>query len=183
MPTLFEKLETSSRDLSLRFLVIGGHAINAYGYTRTTLDADILIAVEDAKRFRMVFEELGHQWEGETNAFVRFAPVGGDPVSQPIDLMLVDRSTFDQMDAQKVWLHFGEALLPVPSPLHLIALKLHAMRNPERFATGRDLADILQLIRICAIDLQSAEFQQTLDRYADPRTAFLLRQAAASDIS
>jgi len=42
--------ETVSRDLpkaGVEFLMIGGHAVNHYGYTRATLDVDFMIAAED----------------------------------------------------------------------------------------------------------------------------------------
>ena len=64
--------------------------------------------------------------------------------------------------------------LPVPKPLNLIALKLHAMRNLERFKKGKDLPDILNLISICQIDTDSREFTEVLNRYASDETRSLL---------
>ena len=71
-------------------------------------------------------------------------------------------------------LDFGGEALPVPKPLHLIALKLHAMRNAERFKKGKDLPDILNLISICQIDPKHRDFQEVLDRYASDETRNLL---------
>ena len=53
------------------------------------------------------------------------------------------------------------------SPLHLIALKLHALNNDARAAQGKDLPDIIGLIRACDLDTESLEFQAILDRYAN----------------
>ena len=111
--SIFEQMAAAERE-GFAVLVIGGHAVNAYGYTRTMLD--------------------------------------------------VDRQLLD----------FGGTLLPVPKPLNLIALKLHAMRNPERFKKGKDLPDILYLISICQIDPQSGEFLDVLSRYASDETRSLL---------
>jgi hypothetical protein len=65
-------------------------------------------------------------------------------------------------------------MLNLRRALNLIALKLHAMRNPERFKKGKDLPDILNLISICQIDPQSGEFLDVLSRYASDETRSLL---------
>ena len=88
--------------------------------------------------------------------------------------MLVSGMTFSKLYAERQLLDFGGTLLPVPKPLNLIALKLHAMRNPERFKKGKDLPDILNLLSICKIDHQSGEFLDILSRYASDETRNLL---------
>jgi hypothetical protein len=88
--------------------------------------------------------------------------------------MLVSSETFAKLHAEKNELHFGDTRLPVPKPMHLIALKLHAMKNPERLKRGKDLPDILNLISICAIDTSGQEFTLILDRYANDETRHLL---------
>src|SRR5258708_36310444 len=56
--------------------------------------------------------------------------------------------------------------LTIPSPLHLVAMKLHALRNPARFESGIDLQDVKHLIRAAQIDIESPEFQEIAQRYA-----------------
>lgn len=77
-------------------------------------------------------------------------------------------------------LNFGGTRLSVPQPLYLIALKLHAMKNDERRRLGKDLPDILGLMRLCGIDPASLEFRQIVERYANEQTRSLLN-AALSD--
>jgi hypothetical protein len=55
----------------------------------------------------------------------------------------------------------------LPKPIHLIALKLHAMKSPVRLRQGKDLLDILNLVSLCKIDIEGQEFQGVLDRYAN----------------
>ena len=88
--------------------------------------------------------------------------------------MLVSTETFSKLYAGRQLLDFGGTRLPVPKPLNLIALKLHAMRNPERFKKGKDLPDILNLISICQIDTKSGKFLEVLSRYASDETRSLL---------
>ena len=40
----FEQLAREAQDASLTFMLVGGHAVNAYGYQRTKLDVYLLIA-------------------------------------------------------------------------------------------------------------------------------------------
>ena len=49
--------------------------------------------------------------------------------------------------------------LAIPSPLHLIAMKLHALRNPQRFETGVDLQDVKHLIKAAKIDIAKQRIQ------------------------
>ena len=51
MPPLdiFQRLRAVADAHSLEFLLIGGHAVNAHGYARTTLDVDLLSNVRFGK--------------------------------------------------------------------------------------------------------------------------------------
>lgn len=172
--TLFERLADAAAREGLGVLVIGGHAVNAYGYSRTTVDVDFLVTVPSFPKWREVFESAGYRWAGQTETFARMDPPATDPPSLPVDVMLVSPETFDKLYAERTVLNFGGTPFPVPKPLHLIALKLHAMRNSERFKKGKDLPDILNLISICQIDPKNREFQEVLDRYASDETRNLL---------
>ena len=171
---LFEAVAEALERQGLDVLVIGGHAVNAYGYTRTTVDVDFLVAVDRFREWRAVFESAGYRWVGQTETFARMDAPVTDPPSLPVDVMMVSPETFSKLSADRQLLDFGGTRLPVPNPLNLIALKLHAMRNPERFKKGKDLSDILNLISICQIDTKGREFQATLDRYASDETRNLL---------
>jgi len=171
---LFAELARLSKEQNLPLLLIGGHAVNAYGYSRTTLDVDFLIATESFSKWRPALESLGYRWKGQTETFARLDPPDTDPATFPIDVMFVSPVTFAKLDAEKTELDFGDTKLPVPQPLHLIALKLHAMKNPERLKKGKDLPDIVNLVSVCGIDHAGQEFQSILDRYASPETRALV---------
>ena len=136
---IFEQIAAAAEREGLAVLVIGGHAVNAYGYTRTTLDVDVLVSVETFPEWQAVFESAGYRWAGQTETFARLDAPVTDPPSLPVDVMLVSGETFSKLYADQKLLDFGGTLLPVPKPLNLIALKLHTMRNPERFKKGKDL--------------------------------------------
>lgn len=171
---LFQRIANLSQELDLPLLVIGGHAVNAYGYSRTTLDVDFLIAVESFTKWRPALESLGYIWKGQTENFARLDPPETDPPLLPIDVMFVSSETFAKLHLEKNELSFGDTKLPVPKPTHLIALKLHALKNPERLKKGKDLPDILNLISICGIDTTGEDFEAILQRYANDETRNLL---------
>lgn len=178
---IFAAVAEASEKQGLPLLVIGGHAVNAYGYLRTTVDADFLVCSDDFAAWRQVFESLGYQWQEQTEAFAKLLPPQTDPPSQPVDVMLVSPETFAKLREDRRELDFGPTRLPAPQPLYLIALKLHAMRNESRRRLGKDLPDIMQLIRLCGINPQGEDFQKILDRYANAPTRALLEAALQND--
>jgi predicted nucleotidyltransferase len=67
------------------------------------------------------------------------------PCLMDLDVVLVDRGTFEKMFRASRLYRIGDRKVRVPSMAHLIALKLHAMRNkPGR--QKKDMRDILDLL-------------------------------------
>lgn len=60
---MFEKiLQIVSRDLpaaGINCLLIGGFAVNHYGYTRNTLDIDFMVIADDEGRLRAIMKDHG----------------------------------------------------------------------------------------------------------------------------
>jgi hypothetical protein len=171
-PLAPETLVKDAQEQGLAFLVIGGHAINAYGYARTTLDLDFLVAEDDFDRWRDHLLAQGYKNVRRGPSFGHFR---GDNL-YPVDLQVVDRSTFETINSRRQMRSGG---FPVPAPLHLIALKAHALKNAQRAALGKDLHDIVSLARSCDIPWSDPEFQRVLERYADAATFRKLRKAFA----
>jgi hypothetical protein len=150
----------------LDFLLIGGHAVNARGYLRTTLDYDFLLASRDLRRWSEILAEVGYALvtpERPIAAFAQFQPREGEGFR--VDLMLVDDTTFAKLLAGSEWLDYGHRRVRVIGTLHLIALKLHALREKHRELLGKDYLDILTLVRRNGIDPSSSEFQEILNRH------------------
>lgn len=150
----------------LVFLLIGGHAVNARGYQRTTIDIDFLVPAEDLESWKSMLSDFGFAAVHETEAFAQFDAANQEALR--IDLMLVDRSTFAKLLAGSEAFDYGGRSVRVVGVLHLIALKLHACRTWERAVQGKDYFDILNLVRLNRIDPASTEFLAILDRYATP---------------
>lgn len=164
----FSQFAEAAAASGLRYLVVGGHAVNAYGYVRTTVDADFLVPENEVSAWREFWAQRGYQCVHATDAFCQFRSADEEP-RYPVDLMIVGAETFEKLWDRRQSREVGGAALGMPDPLHLIALKLHALRNEARAEQGKDLPDVLGLIRSCAIDTESAEFKEVLDRYADDK--------------
>jgi predicted nucleotidyltransferase len=176
MTEIFQNCVDAADRAELAFLLIGGHAVNARGYQRTTLDLDLLIPAADLSRWKTLMAEIGYESIHETKAFCQFKPMEGEDFR--IDLMLVNQPTFGKLLAGSERIKYGHRQIQVVGALHLIALKLHATRTRDRAVQGKDYYDILNLIRLNNINTNSTEFQTILDRYASPS----IRERLLSDI-
>ncbi|MEM0970306.1 MAG: hypothetical protein AAF191_09225 [Verrucomicrobiota bacterium] len=173
MTDFFQNLVEEAGAAGLDFLLVGGNAINTYGYQRTTVDADLLIREEDLALWKAFWETRGYRCFHQTDAFSQFQ--SKDETERfPVDLMIVASSTYEKLASLKQTKSIGEAELSVPAPLHLIALKLHALRSKERAADGKDIGDIVGLIRACDIEIEDLHFQEVFQRYADEETRLQL---------
>ena len=150
----------------LEFLLIGGYAVNARGYDRTTVDVDFLIAPADLDRWRSFLTNAGFRTVHETRSFAQFEP--SEREGFRVDVMVVDETTFAKLLAGSEWLEYGGRRVRVAGVLHLIALKLHATRTWTRAVQGKDFYDIVNLIRTNRVDTNSAEFLEILARCATP---------------
>jgi hypothetical protein len=85
----------------------------------------------------------------------------------PVDLMVVDGSTFSRLQAEAESIQLGGETAPVASVTHLILMKLHAMKTGPIERRAKDLADLIELLRLRDLDPRSAEFRAMCEKYAD----------------
>ena len=142
---------TFLRRESIRFAVIGGLALQAWGHSRFTRDVD-LVTEQGARDSVVAFaESLGfetlHVSVGYSNHL--------HPERGRIDFMYVDDATGAKLFASTVEKRIiGELSAPVPSPEHLLAMKALAMKNaPERVII--DAPDVQFLLKLPGVDRRS----------------------------
>lgn len=145
MKTVLDMLSQGIASKSARMLIIGGYALQTYGLVRQTFDLDCLVSDKSLPALRDILGHSGYKEISATDNFARFRHKS--PYFIDIDVLLVDSSTFEKLykDSRK----YSDDLpgLRVPLLQHLIALKLHAIKNsPSRGI--RDLCDIKELLRI-----------------------------------
>ena len=156
--TVFEALEGDD----IPFLVIGGHAVVLQGHQRNTFDLDLLISELSLPATKSVLERLRYTPYFESGAFLQLTPVTGLP---PLDLMIVDETTFTRLS------HFTEArvfdgrTIRIPDPKRLVAMKLHALNAASRLDREKDWNDIVGVIRVTNLSIEDREFQEIVQQY------------------
>lgn len=132
-------------------LLIGGFAVNYYGYSRSTLDVDLLIVADRRDEVREIMKS-----EGFTNVAahenVTFVQRPGS--SWRVDFLHVDKNTMAQLLSRAEQGVVGEKTVRLPSLKDLIAMKLFSLaQNPAR-RMGKDLPDIVHLAVHHHLDLE-----------------------------
>jgi len=147
-------------DLRIPYAIVGGMALVAHGYTRTTVDVDILVTRAGLDAAHKALDGLGYVppfagsknlRDTQTGVCIEFLVSGdypGDGKPKPV--------AFPDPASAAVEID-GLRFVPLPT---LIELKLASgMTNPGRL---RDLADVQELIRVLKLP---ADFDQRLEPY------------------
>lgn len=148
----------------LRFLVIGGHAVNCFGLARQTGDIDILVERELSDKWREILVKLDYQPGQSDTRFARFRSI--HLAAWPIDLMFVESSTFQKMYAESEVFELGVSKVRVVSARHLATLKLHALKVYQESRHLKDYNDLVGLLRAGKAVFEEGEFRDLCLRYA-----------------
>ncbi|HWM93866.1 MAG TPA: hypothetical protein VN493_24115 [Thermoanaerobaculia bacterium] len=137
------------------YAIIGGMALNAYGYLRVTVDVDVLLTQDGLNEFKAKHLGLGYVQKFPGSKGVRDTENG-----VTIDVVLTGEYPGDGRPKPVVFPDpavtavRGErvSLLPLPK---LLELKLASgMSAPHRL---KDLADVLEIVRILHLPEELAE--------------------------
>lgn len=144
------------------FLLVGGFAVNYYKATRMTVDLDTLTTEANFEKTLPYFEKAGYPSFAKYENFCRLRPSKSGLMD--IDVLFVDEETFSGMwkECQEVFLEGIQ--FRVPSLRHLIAMKLHSVKN-NRKREFRDLGDIVELVKRNDLDVFSHDFKDLCLKY------------------
>ncbi|HEY3242323.1 MAG TPA: hypothetical protein VGM03_03145 [Phycisphaerae bacterium] len=168
MEALAQELDRAGID----YAVVGGMALNAFGYKRETVDVDVLVRPEGLRAFHERYVGLGYHpaFEGarkklrntRTGVRVEFLTTGEYPGDgQPKPLAFPDpAAVYTIIDGVKV-----------ANLATLISLKIASgMTQPTR---RLDLADAQKLIQVLGLD---ESFAEQLHEYVRPTFLTLLQE-------
>lgn len=162
MKKVFEKLHKSLVRRQLKVILIGGHALQGYGIVRQTLDIDWLIQENDIPEIKEMMRENGYRLIAETENFLRFHHGEGNILD--IDMLVVNQDTFANLHDEGHSIKIAADTWRIPSPAHLIALKMHATKNnPKR--QNRDVPDIVEIIRKTGDQVSDEELKRLCQKY------------------
>ena len=160
--SVFHLISDLTQREGISCILIGGFAVNYYKVTRQTADVDFLITKKDFDKISTTLEEAGYKKEIREN----FAQLKSSELSlMDIDFMFVEQATLEKILAESQKIKIAKQEFYVPSLDHLIALKLHAIKYNQKIRLSRDLPDIINLIRINKINVQSENFKKLCLKY------------------
>ncbi len=171
-----ERLVDRLTRLRIPHAIVGAMALNAYGYRRTTSDVDVLVRREGLDAFKEAF--LGR---GYVEKFPGSKGLRDTVQNVKIDVLLTGDYPGDGKEKPVAFPDpaaaavRGErfALLPLEV---LIELKLASgMTAPHRL---RDLADVIELVRVNALP---RELSESLEPYVREKYLELWQAAQTSD--
>jgi hypothetical protein len=149
---------------SLPFLVIGGHAVNAYGILRHTADLDLLVNINSKDKWHDLMLKLNYEAGQNDDRFARYR--SKSLLNWPIDLMYVDSETFTKLYEASRELEYGEARAQTVSPRHLALLKIHALKHYQEHRYSKDYSDLETLLRSGKTEITDSELKELCERYA-----------------
>jgi hypothetical protein len=138
---------------NIRYAIIGGLAMQAWGRSRFTNDADIAVDRDSRNLVIARAEELGYETihisEGYSNHLHPNRRFGR------LDFMYLDRRSADRIFARTRHLPVaGDAVAAVAAPEHLAMMKVIAIKNnPAR--AGYEAEDIRLLMSLPDVDTES----------------------------
>jgi len=175
----FHLVAKASKKSAVPCVLIGGFAINFYKVTRDTLDIDFLITKEDFAKIKDALIVAGYAEEFATDVAVRFS---NKKETVDIDFMIVDKATREKImkDGKEIEV-VGERLV-IPSVNHLIALKLHAIKNNQKNRLLKDLPDIVNLIKINKVDYKDKQFKEMCLKYSSEEIYQTILKAMSGEL-
>jgi predicted nucleotidyltransferase len=154
---LFQTLNVAK----IRYLVVGGVAVNLHGHRRFTADVDILLALDPknlqamaeimhemgyTERLPVELQELGDEKKVkqflEEKGMMAYTFLSGSRERIDVDILAPDSISFDSYDKNKVFLNIDDDInVPVISVSDLIAMKKNANRQ-------KDVDDVAALLEL-----------------------------------
>lgn len=145
----------------IRWALIGGVALAAYGLARTTLDLDLVVDADAQDAVIAHLETSGYETLHRSAGYSNH--LHPDPRRGRIDFVYVRGATREALFAaaeERPGLRGRK--IPVPRPEHLAAMKILAMHNdPARRL--QDLADLRHLAALPGVDRE--EIRRYFERY------------------
>jgi Nucleotidyl transferase of unknown function (DUF2204) len=170
---IFAPVFRALHEAGVPFLVIGGHAVVLHGHLRNTFDLDLLISESRFDEGRVALTSLGYRTYFETDAFLQLQAPANLP---PLDLMIVDQRTFGRIKATSNEKVLDGEKIRIPDPLRLIALKLHATRDPNRRTSETDWQDVAALVVRTNRNLEDPELRAIVSQYGGPTALAEIRR-------
>jgi Nucleotidyl transferase AbiEii toxin, Type IV TA system len=131
-------------------LLIGGLAVNHYGFSRATSDIDFMLASTNAVSARREMVASGFvDVEDRDNVTYFRMPES----SFRVDFLKVDQATMSKLVGRAVTVRLHDRDVNVPDLKDLLAMKLFALKHGGSRRMYKDLPDIAYLVKHHGVDV------------------------------
>lgn len=163
-PDVFHMVSDIFNKNGVTCVLIGGFAVNFHRASRNTGDVDFLTTRENYDRILDLLKKEGFKEEYIHQTFARLKPDKWQYMD--IDFMFVEKDVLEKIIKDGRQVTIGDRKFMVPSLFHLIALKLHSIKDNKK-REYKDLMDIVDLIRNNKVDIKSEEFKELCLKYGN----------------
>ncbi len=132
--------------------------MNRYHYSRFTHDIDFMIEPSAFPALEKEMNGIGYKEALRTNLFVRMKGISENDMM--IDFLFADRKTMEKLKHASDRVTIDNRVFLVPSLFHLIAMKLHSIKNSGRHRFTTDMTDIVKLIQVNNINIEDESFKR-----------------------
>ena len=108
---------------------------------------------------------MSYRLTESNDRFLQFEPEAAGKL--PIDLMLANEPTFAGLWDSAAEVRYDDRLVRVVSIEHLIAMKLHVLKQGRLHRFLKDLQDVVDLARVNNLDLRSEKFRNLFAKYGN----------------
>jgi hypothetical protein len=130
---VFDLIGQAARSENVLCVLIGGFALHFHGVDRQTVDVDFLVSPDDFAKLEGHLTRGGYRLGEKSDIFARFIP--SEKPKLTVDFLFANSETVERIKAEGKIVDIRGREFVVPSARHMIALKLHAIRqNPARKA-------------------------------------------------
>jgi len=160
---LFELISTEIKQGKFTCVLIGGFALSHYHVSRQTADVDFLILKEDFGKLIPALTKVGYRVDHNDSLFARLH--GSGYPYMDLDFLFVDKETLEKIVRSGKHVKISGKEFVIPALEHLIALKLHAIKNDKTNREVIDLPDIVRLIKANSLDVKKKSFRELCLKY------------------
>jgi predicted nucleotidyltransferase len=174
-----QQVSKKAEEVGIPFIVIGGYAVYAHGYTRTTDDLDLIVPHELRAEWSKLLDGFGMVVKNDAATFLQFD--SKNEAEMAVDLMFVSEAVFDRLNQTAVDAKVEGVDVKVVALLHLIALKCHSFQHSRSMRRLKDMDDLVQLILVNHLDLNEPELRATILKHGSADIYEKLQHACANE--
>jgi len=152
LQAVFDVVANTLPAAGVECLLVGGFAVNHYGYSRSTLDIDFMIVSDNRDAVREAMRNAGFTNISVLQNAMFFQRPG---TTLRVDFLNTDKSSMAKMQKSAVQAEFCERKVRLPSLQDLLAMKFFALSQAFGRRADKDVPDIAWLTLANGLDVET----------------------------